>query len=187
MWRHFVFVVAIVLLIVAGLIVVAIVGLMVYAAGYGLRLRFREYRIRRRFVARGRFSPWSKVVEKLIQGQGTLIVQFVTWEGPYVGGAIREWWTRDDVIGRAPVPLPPALDRLPTDDALKQLLEYSGKVVSECTDVDSGLASLTVRPTHWIRKWSRIYPKDKIVTLLIWEGKWLVLSGDSDTALSWLP
>jgi hypothetical protein len=168
---------------------------------YRLHVRRREKQLRPRLAALGRYLEWSEVEAKLKVGQGTLIVQHLSPKGP-----VREWWTEDDVIAAAPVPLPASLRQPKTQAELEPVQQYARTCASWYVDVEAGTAKLTVVPVPLAsrldprkyvvvdlggglltaillptgRKLAEQFPRGRVVTLIDWFDEPLIMSGDAE-------
>ena len=128
---------------------------------------------------------------------GALIVQHLSVKGP-----VREWWTEDDLIASAPVPLPVSLAlAAPPDEAYQNsVLEYSRACMNRYVDIETGIARMTAVPVPFSRrlapayvvvhlggglmtamilptgrKLAGLYPQGKVVTLITWDDSFLPL------------
>jgi hypothetical protein len=145
---------------------------------------------------------WAKVEAKLQSGEGTLIVEHRSPQGP-----IREWWAADDLIAASPVPLPVSLKSPPAEGHFEPLRDYAANCAARYVDVESGVAKLTEVPAPWDRrldprkyvvvdlggglmtavvlvtgrKLAEKYPAGKVVTLIAWMGEPLLFAGDAET------
>lgn len=63
--------------------------------------RRRELHFSRQMRAQGRFVSWAELEPRLQDGVGTLVVEQAQKQG------VRVWWTEDDVVQEAPVPVIP--------------------------------------------------------------------------------
>src|ERR1051326_8645483 len=171
---------------------------------YNFRKAGEEPRLRRRLVAAGRFLEWPEVEAKLRAGTGTLIVEH---RSP--GGPIRDWWTPEDLIAAAPVPVPVSVKSRPAEGQplRQQMHEYAEACAARNVNVESGSAKLTEFPVPsdrqpdssqiaivdlgggWTspvrlvtgRNLAEKYPAAKIVTLVTWLGGPLLFVGDIET------
>lgn len=172
---------------------------------WGLVIRARRRSQERRLISRlsavGRYLDWPDVEARLRAGEGTLIIEHCSPKGP-----VREWWTADDIIAEAPVPLPQSL-KTPVEDAiLDVLVEFAQTCSSKYLDEKDGIAKLTRVPVPWRRalgpsdyvvvnigsgwltavvlptdrRLAEKYPNAKIVTLITWIPKPWVAAGDAE-------
>ena len=93
-----------------------------------------ESQFHRRCVDADRWMPRSEVEDRLEAGEGTLVIVKVEPDG-----AIREWWTPDNLIVGAPTPMPTVLSETQSD----QIKAYAAKCWMKYIDQDAGLAMLT--------------------------------------------
>jgi hypothetical protein len=166
-----------------------------------LRSRRHEKQLHRQFNESGRYMEWAAVEAKLITGEGTLIVEHHSPKGP-----IREWWTEDDLVTAAPVPLPTSLQSLPDQNQLQLLHAYANACSTRYTDTETGAAHLTavpvplrqrLNPSSLVvvnlggglmtaivlvtgRELATKYPQGKVVTLLHWSIQPIVFAGDAE-------
>jgi hypothetical protein len=169
---------------------------------YRLRQQREEKQLRHRLVASDRFMEWREVEAKLREGEGTLIVEHRSPKGP-----VREWWTEDDLVAAAPVPLPTSLKSLPEGDRLQPLQEFAKSCWARYVAIEGGAAKLTeipvpldrrLDPRKYVvvdlggglmtaivlvtgRKLSEKYPEGKVVMLLAWSDESLLFLGDAES------
>jgi hypothetical protein len=168
---------------------------------YRIRQQHAERSLRAKLAAVGRFMPWTEVESKLRAGEGTLLVEHRGLKGP-----IREWWTEEDLIGSAPLPLPASLQSTLEQGQQLALSEFARTCMRKLADVQSGFARLTtipVPPRTWLdpqkyvvvdigggwrtairlitgRNMDIKYPQAKIVTLIVWSDEPILLRGDAE-------
>jgi hypothetical protein len=167
-----------------------------------LRQQRAEKQLRARLAAAGRFIDWDAVEAGLKASAGTLIIEHRSPKGP-----IREWWTEDDLVAAAPVPLPTSLVSPPEEGQLRPIQEYAKVCSARYVDIEAGTARLTEVPVplerrldprkyvvvdlggglmtaiilHTGRKLSEKYPQGKVVTLLAWSDEPLLFKGDAES------
>ncbi len=112
--------------------------------------------------------PVSLLDEMLNSGTGTLIIEHLSSQG-----FVREWWTAEDVIGNAPVPLPVTPILLPDENYSTALHAYALSCMQRYTDPTTGIAKLTeavpgLSESH--RRLAEKYPRAKIVVLFVFGG-----------------
>jgi hypothetical protein len=121
-------------------------------------------------------------------------------------GPIREWWTEDNLIAAAPVPLLASLKSPPPEGQLQALQEYARNCAAKYTDLESGTARLTevpvplsrrLDPRKYVvvdlggglltaiilptgRKLADQYPQGRVVTLITWFDEPLLALGDAE-------
>jgi hypothetical protein len=160
-----------------------------------------EVRLRRKLELSGRFIAWPEIEARFAAGTGTLIVEHRSPKGP-----IREWWTEEDLIGAAPVPLPVSIKSLPNDEHVEAHKEYSNLCCTQYVDVAGGSAKATafpialsrrLDPRKYIvvslgggvmtaivlptgRRLAKKYPQGKVVMLLTWSDEPLLFVGDAE-------
>jgi hypothetical protein len=160
-----------------------------------------EKRLRPRLTAAGRWIDWSEVEAGLRAGVGTLIIEHRSPQGP-----VREWWTEDDVIARAPIPLPADVRTPPPEEQIPAVLQYGRECAARYVDVESGSARLTEVPVPLGRKLdprkyvvvdlgggmmtaivlstgrqlAEKYPQGKVVTLVAWSEDPVLAVGDAE-------
>jgi hypothetical protein len=166
------------------LLVIGLVSIPISAGFQFLQYR-REGKLRSRLVLAGRYMSWPELEGKLEAGEGTLIVEHRSPKGP-----IREWWTKDDVIGCSPVPLPVSW-MARSQDQLAPLHDYAKECAAKYCDVDEGTARRTDVPrpasrplaprAYKARELAQKYPQAKIVTLLDWGHGPLLFAGDAES------
>jgi hypothetical protein len=199
-WWEWLFVPLMVPLFFVGLLCMSVVSVPVELA-YRIMQWQGEKRLRPRLTGAGRFLEWPAVEAKLMAGEGTLIVEHLSPKGP-----IREWWSKDDLIAAAPVPLPASLRSLPVEGQVQPLQEFAAVCAARYTDTNSGEAKLTEVPISLARrldpakykvvdlgeglitaillrtgrKLAEKYPSGKVVTLIAWLGEPLLFVGDAE-------
>ena len=170
--------------------------------------RFRMWRQEKKLLARltsvGRSVPWSEIEARFRAGEGTLIVEHRSPNGP-----IREWWSEDDLVGEAPLPLPTSVRSLPPEGPCESVREYARFCAARYAAPDSGTAKLTALPVplNWKldprrrvvvdlgggsmttvilpvptpRGLAAKYPHGKVVTLIVWGDNPILAAGDAET------
>jgi hypothetical protein len=144
----------------AFLLVLVVVSVPVVYVGW-LWQRREEKQLRRRLAEVGRFVEWDEVETKLKAGEGTLII-----EDRSPKRLPRAWWTEDDLVAAAPVPLPASLNSAPEE--AQPLQDYARACSARYVDLESGTAKLTAFPVPPKRFDPRMYPQGKVVTLVMW-------------------
>jgi hypothetical protein len=202
-WWEWLFIPIMVPLFIVFLLVAAVVSVPLEFV-YRLWVQRQERRLPPRLAAVGRSLEWSAVEGKLRAGEGTLIVEHRSPKGP-----VREWWTEDDLIAAAPVPVPSSLQSPPAEGQLGPLREYARVCASKYVNVESGSAKLTVVPVPTAsrldprkyvvidlggglmtavflptgRKLAELYPRARLVTLIDWFDEPLLFAGDAESVL----
>ena len=145
---------------------------------YRLRSWHRERHLWRQLAAIDRVVEWNKIEPKFRVGAGTLVFEHCSLKGP-----VRDWWTEEDVIGSAPLPLPVSLT-LPLEvGRADQLHEYAKACATKYLDLKSGVAKLTAVPSVLLidGKLAKEIPLGKAVTLINWGKNPELIVGDPNT------
>jgi hypothetical protein len=124
-------------------------------------LKKRESELQVRLKGAGRFLEWNELQMRWLSGEGTLIVQDHFPKGPG-----RIWWTQDDLLTMAPMPVPK--EEALESELPEPLKEYALKCSTNYLGLDSGLAKLTELPAE-LRRDGKLYelaPKGRVVTIL---------------------
>ncbi len=146
------------------------------------RERREEKWLRRWLASVGRSVPASELDAKLTSGEGTLIIENLLPQD-----IVREWWTEEDVIGNAPVPLPKSPILPPDENQSTALNTYALSCRRRYTDPTTGIGKLTetvpeLSASH--RELAAKYPRAKIVVLLFFNwGDNLVFNWDDTRSL----
>jgi hypothetical protein len=132
------------------------------------RERRQEKTLPRKMASVRRFMPASLLDAMLNSGKGTLIIEHLSLQG-----FVREWWTAEDVIGNAPVPLPATPILLSEENQSTALHAYALSCIERYTDPMTGSAKLTetvpgLSESH--RTLAEKYPRAKIVVLFVFGG-----------------
>lgn len=171
-----------------------------------VRRRIQERQMISRFSAVGRYLDWPNVEAHLRVGEGTLIIEHCSPDGP-----VREWWTADDIIAEAPISLPQSLKTSVEDTHLDVLVEFAQNCSSKYLDEKNGVAQLTRVPVPWRRalelsdyvvvniggwcmaivlptdrRLAEKYPNAKIITLITWlpNKPWVAVGDAEDVFLA---
>lgn len=130
-----------------------------FAIGVSVWTFVRDWQLRRRLTAIGRFMPWAELEPKLHAGEGTLIVEFRGFKLPD-----REWWVEADLISAVPCRLPKEYTEF-ADGPRDAIRAYARQCV-KLIDPETGTAKMTrVRG----RTPSEAYPKARILDLSNWD------------------
>lgn len=144
--------------------------LAVVALPWILPLYLHDRRIKRELAKAGRFLKNREFAARLTAGDGTLIaVQ------DYMGRTIH-WWTEEDVIGNAPVTLPP---RNAIDSARSEALRlYAERCLARYIDYESGIALLTNGTMKLVDEPLHVaFPAAKAVTIVTWTDEPTIVEG----------
>jgi hypothetical protein len=169
---------------------------------YRLRQQRAEKELRHRLAAAGRYPAWDEVEAKLKAGEGTLLVEHRAPKGP-----IREWWTEDDWVAAAPVPLPTSLKSLSAKGWPQALQDFAKAGSARSVAIETGSAQLTevpvpldrrVDPRKYVvvdlggglmtaivlvtgRKLAEKSPQGTVITLRAWSAEPLRFIGDAES------
>jgi hypothetical protein len=156
-------------------LIILVVSLIAVPVGFilpSLRRR-QERRLHRRYAVAGRYLKWDEMIKKLHADEGTLIIEVRSPKG-----AIRLWWTPDDLIESAPVSLDGLEWELSTDQ-LDQVQQYARECVARYVDVESGRADLAEFPSVEQRPVEGP-PAGNVVTLYTWFDEPFLATGDAE-------
>ena len=118
-------------------------------------IRFRH--MKRELAAAGRFLTAEQLVDRLRAGLGTLIVVYEWPKGP-----IEEWWTTEDIIAIAPIPLPSSIH----EGQSSGLSSFAENCIATYTDRNTGNAMLTCGvPDESGLVVANAFPNAKFVTI----------------------
>jgi hypothetical protein len=146
------------------------------------RERREEKWLRRWLASVGRSVPASELDAKLNSGEGTLMIEHLLPQD-----FVREWWTEEDVIGNASVPLPKSPILPPDENQSTALNTYALSCRRRYTDPTTGIGKLTetvpeLSASH--RELAEKYPRAKIIVLLFFNwGDNLVFNWDAERSL----
>jgi hypothetical protein len=178
-----------------------------------LYINYISYKHKKHMMASGRYLEWRHLKEKLIFGEGTLIFDHVSPDGP-----VRVWWTRDDLLAKAQTKIPDYIGRYSSiidgksfyDDELELLHRQASEYKADYLDYRDGSAKLSrikasfrnyfVSSSYRIvrltdksmatirlprtRQLNSVYPLVKSITIISWFDKCLIVSGDVETVFT---
>lgn len=101
----------------------------------------REKAYREQLRQSGRYLDWRDVESRIDDGKGTLVIERFLPKGPF-----RQWWTEEDLIGKAPVSLPHLGEEGAPEEEKGKLRDYAALCKSLCGE--SGSAKLTELPSR---------------------------------------